>query len=71
MSDVTTTNKGHIEVVKLSSGYAALHIIDVTNPDGSSYSELKDTGFGRYTTQLKALYEAREWAEELNLTVKG
>lgn len=51
-----------ITVSLLGSGYAAVHYVDVTDKHGT-YTDVQQTGVGRYGTYKEALVEARMWAE--------
>jgi hypothetical protein len=50
-----------IDVSKLGSGYAAVCLVDVTDETGT-YTDVQQTGVGRYATQGEALDEAVVWA---------
>lgn len=57
-----TLSNHRIGVSLLGSGYAAVHYVDVTDDNGT-YTDVQQTGIGRYRTREEALEEAREWAE--------
>lgn len=57
-----TTANGRIEVSKLGSGWAAIHVVDVYVGDEFRYCDIHQTGMDRYQTRLEAVYEARDWA---------
>lgn len=51
-----------ITVSLLGSGYAAVEYVDVTDDHGA-YTDVQQTGIGRYKTANEALIEAEMWAE--------
>jgi hypothetical protein len=56
-----TVSRGHIDVAQLGSGYAALHMVDVTDNHGT-YQDVQQTGIGRYATREEAIVEAKSWS---------
>jgi hypothetical protein len=52
-----------ITVSLLGSGYAAIHLVDVTEEGRGTYTDVQQTGFGRYATREEAEREASDWAE--------
>jgi len=57
-------SNARITVQLLGSGYAAVCLVDV-RPEGAvnSYTDVQQTGAGRYRTYEEAAIEARQWAE--------
>lgn len=51
-----------IDVSLLGSGYAAIHLVDVTDEHGT-YTDVQQTGMGRYATREEALAEAKSWSK--------
>jgi hypothetical protein len=59
----------HIIVMRLGSGWAAVHCAEYA--DMGWGIDFEDTGIGRYATAAQAEVEAKEWAEEFELPYKG
>ena len=57
-----TVSNHRITVGLLGSGYAAIHLVDVTDEHGT-YTDVQQTGIGRYRTREEAIAEAKMWAE--------
>lgn len=57
-----TISNSRICVSLLGSGWAAIHLVDVTDEDGT-YTDVQQTGIGRYRTREQAVAEAQSWAE--------
>lgn len=57
-----TISNPRIGVKLLGSGYAAILWVDVTDERGT-YTDVQQTGIGRYKTREKAVVEAKQWAE--------
>lgn len=57
-----------ITVMLLGSGFAAVQLVDVEDKHGK-YTDVQQTGIGRYAKRDKAVIEAKQWAkaEELPL----
>lgn len=60
MTDEKTSNF-RIDVQLLGSGYAAVLMVDVTDKHGT-YTDVQQTGIGRYKTHAEAVKEAKDWA---------
>lgn len=61
-----------ITVQLLGSGFAAVMLVDVDDQDGlGKYTDVQDTGIGRYKTREEAVREAKSWAEAEELPTKG
>lgn len=58
-----TTDNYRIDVSLLGSGWAAILMCDVHNEKLGKYSDVYQTGIGRYATREEALTEARQWSE--------
>jgi hypothetical protein len=56
------TSNFRIDVSLLGSGYAAVCYCDVTDDHGT-YTDVHQTGIGRYKTHKEAAIEARIWSE--------
>jgi hypothetical protein len=50
-----------IDVDQLGSGWAAVHLVDVTDNHGT-YTDIQNTGIGRYRTREEAVKEAKSWS---------
>lgn len=57
-----TISNSRITVSLLGSGYAAIHLVDVTDEYGT-YTDVQQTGIGRYKTSKEAIVEARMWSK--------
>ncbi len=57
-----TTANFRIGVDLLGSGHAAVMYVDVTDDNGT-YTDVQQTGIGRYVTRKEAAAEARAWSE--------
>jgi hypothetical protein len=53
----------YITIHKGMSGYKAVQICWVAEPDGLGYWDVWTTGIGRYETEAEAIEEAKQWAE--------
>ena len=51
-----------ITVQLLGSGYAAIMLVDVTDEKLGTYTDVQQTGIGRYKTRGEAEREAKQWA---------
>lgn len=60
MKDEKTSNF-RIDVSELGSGWAAVLMVDVTDKHGT-YTDVQQTGIGRYKTRDAAVKEAKSWA---------
>lgn len=63
-----------LTVLKLGSGYAAVHMVEVkTEGYSGTYWDIQQTGIGRYATHEEAAGEARGWSttEEIRLELGG
>lgn len=56
------TSNFRIGVQLLGSGHAAILYVDVTDDHGT-YTDVQQTGIGRYATHKEAAIEARMWAK--------
>lgn len=56
------TSNFRIDVSLLGSGYAAVCYVDVTDKYGT-YTDVHQTGIGRYKTHKEAAIEARMWSK--------
>lgn len=68
------TEHPHVATAKLGSGWAAICYVDVVNGSGAfMYTDIWQTGVGRYATEDEAYSEALTWAEaeELPIVVDG
>lgn len=65
-----TTSNHRICVSLLGSGYAAIHMVDVTDAHGT-YADVQQTGIGRYATREEAENEARSWSELYEIPLQG
>lgn len=59
-----------LETCRLGSGWAAVLLVDVTTEDGT-YTDVQQTGLGRYATREEAEVEARQWAEVEDIAYEG
>lgn len=59
---VETLSNHRLTVSLLGSGYAAVHLVDVTDKNGT-YTDVQQTGIGRYATRKEAVVEARMWSQ--------
>lgn len=59
---VEKTSNFRLDVSLLGSGYAAVLYVDVTDDHGT-YTDVQQTGIGRYKTRKEAVIEARMWSE--------
>lgn len=50
-----------IEVARLGSGWAAIHVADYADMDWNT--DIVNSGVGRYATREEAVSEAQDWAE--------
>ncbi|UPT53361.1 hypothetical protein [Synechococcus phage Ssp-JY38] len=57
-----TLSNHRLTVSLLGSGYAAVHLVDVTDESGT-YTDVQQTGIGRYATREEAVVEARMWSK--------
>lgn len=66
-----TLSNHRIQVRLLGSGYAAVHVVDVTDVRGT-YTDIQQTGNGRYVTRAEAVIEARMWSasDEIKLELQ-
>lgn len=63
----TSPESNHrIQVISGMSGYFAVLLADITTEKGE-YTEIIETGIGRYENITDAQDEAKVWAEEMNL----
>jgi hypothetical protein len=63
MSIVEITGNYRITVQLLGSGYAAAMLVDVTDDIGT-YTDIQDTGIGRYRKREQAVIEAKDWSRD-------
>lgn len=56
-----TISNHRITVLLLGSGYGAVHLVDVTDELGT-YTDIQQTGFGRYKAREPAVKEAIDWS---------
>lgn len=47
----------------LGSGHAAVMLVDVETLGRTKYTDVQQTGIGRYRTNEEAIQEAKQWAE--------
>ncbi len=57
-----TLSNHRLTVSLLGSGYAAVHLVDVTDEHGT-YTDVQQTGIGRYVSREEAVVEARMWSK--------
>lgn len=56
---------------RLGSGWAAVLLVDVHVEGRGTYTDVQQTGIGRYATKEEADEEARQWAEVEELPWAG
>ena len=52
-----------IDTMLLGSGWAAVHMVEIQDDRLGIYSDVQQSGIGRYATRDEAILEARHWSE--------
>ena len=64
MSIKETISNHRITVKLLGSGFAAIMLVEVTDEKLGTYTDIQQTGIGRYKTKQEAESEAKHWAND-------